>query len=103
MANIDSMSYEPAKCAGACFYRATFQIDDPADTYLDTRSLGKGEAWINGQALGRFWNVGPQGALYLPAPWLKKGDNEIVVFDLDGKPGRKVQFVAHPVLDFAAK
>jgi beta-galactosidase len=60
--------------------------------------LGKGMVWINGQPLGRFWNIGPQRTLYLPAPWLKKGRNEIQVFDLDGKMGRSVGFLDHAIL-----
>ena len=36
--------------------------------------------WINGHALGRFWNLGPQQTLYVPAPWLKKGTNEVIAF-----------------------
>ena len=103
MQNLTSIPVASKLCSGACFYRSSFQVDDPSDTYLDTRSLGKGEVWINGQPLGRFWSVGPQGALYLPAPWLKKGRNEIAVFDLNGQPDRAVNFLTHPVLDFAAK
>ena len=57
---------------------------------------------MNGQALGRFWDIGPQGTLYLPAPWLKKGENEVVVFDLDGKANLDVPFLAQPVLDSGA-
>jgi len=41
--------------------------------------------------------------LYLPAPWLKEGRNEIVVFDVNGKANPTVEFVAHPVLDAAGK
>ena len=48
------------------------------------RGWGKGAAWINGHALGRFWNVGPQQTLYVPAPWLNIGANEVVVFTLGG-------------------
>jgi beta-galactosidase len=103
MRDVTSMSYKTDPCTGPCFYEGTFQVDEPADTYLDTRALRKGEVFINGQPLGRFWNVGPQGALYLPAPWLKKGENQIVVFDLDSQSGRTVGFVDHPVLDFSAK
>jgi beta-galactosidase len=99
MQNVTSLAYNSTPCNGACFYRATFQVDLPADTFIDTRSLGKGEIFINGQPLGRFWKIGPQGALYLPAPWLKKGRNEIVVFDLDGKPNPGVPFLTHPILD----
>lgn len=103
MSDVSSMSYKSGKCAGACFYKADFQVDEPRDTYINTRSFGKGEVFINGQPLGRFWNVGPQGALYLPGTWLKKGENNVVVFDLNGQADRKVSFVNHPVLDFAAK
>jgi len=59
--------------------------------------------WVNGNCLGRFWNIGPQGTLYLPAPWLKKGQNEIVVFDLNGQANPTVPFLAHAVLDKAGK
>ncbi len=86
-------------CQGPCFYHATFTIDHPADTFLDTSQLGKGMVWINGRPLGRFWNVGPQKALYLPAPFLKPGRNEVVLFDLNGEQGRTLQGLDHPVLD----
>lgn len=47
------------------------------------RAFGKGFAWANGVNLGRHWNIGPQTALYFPAPFQRKGDNTVVVFDLD--------------------
>jgi beta-galactosidase len=103
MQNTDSIAFKPSPCEGACFYHASFQLDEPVDTYLDTRTLDKGMVWINGRPLGRFWKVGPQGALYLPAPWLRKGRNEIAVFDLNGQSNPTVQFVAHPVLDMQSK
>ena len=103
MDDVSSLPFKSAACTGACFYRGTFEVSEPADTYLDVRSLSKGEVFINGRALGRAWNVGPQGALYLPAPWLKKGTNEVVVFDLDGRPDGTLVFLDHPVLDFAAE
>jgi beta-galactosidase len=42
-------------------------------------------AFINGFNLGRFWDIGPQKKLYLPGPLLKKGRNEIIVFETEGK------------------
>jgi beta-galactosidase len=99
MLDVSTYPYAPGACSGACFYRATFQVDEPADTFVDARELGKGEVWINGQPLGRFWNIGPQRTLYLPAPWLKKGRNEIVVFDLNGQMERTVPFLAKAILD----
>ena len=99
MLETSSYNYAPEACSGACVYQANFQVDEPADTFVDSRDLGKGEVWINGRPLGRFWNIGPQRTLYLPAPWLKKGRNEIVVFDLNGQPGRTVHFVDKAILD----
>lgn len=98
MQDVTSIAYKSSQCAGACFYHATFQVEDLADTFVDTRSLGKGEVFVNGQPLGRFWNIGPQRTLYLPAPWLRKGANEIVVFDLEGKANPTVPFLAHSIL-----
>jgi beta-galactosidase len=59
----------------------------------------KGFVWVNGHELGRIWNVGPQKALYLPGVWLKEGKNDVVVFDLDGTPGRSISSGSAPVLD----
>ena len=101
--DVSAMTYSDKPCSGDCFLLGTFNVDEPSDTYLDVRELAKGEVFVNGRALGRFWKIGPQGALYLPAQWLKKGENEIVAFDLDGAPGRSVSFTDHPILDFAAK
>ena len=35
--------------------------------------------FVNGFNLGRYWRVGPQATLYLPAPVLKQGQNEVRV------------------------
>ena len=53
-----------------------------ADTYVDMSNYVKGFVWVNGHNLGRYWEIGPQKRLYCPAPWLKEGLNEIIVFDL---------------------
>jgi len=45
---------------------------------------------VNGHNLGRFWNIGPQQKLYCPASWLKKGTNEIIVFDLHQQEARMI-------------
>ena len=42
---------------------------------------GKGIVFINGKNIGRYWHVGPQQTLYVPGVWLKKGQNEIVIFE----------------------
>ncbi|HVY74767.1 MAG TPA: beta-galactosidase, partial [Puia sp.] len=63
------------------FFRADFQLSETGDTYIDMENYKKGMVWVNGHNLGRYWNVGPQQRLYCPASWLKKGNNEIVIFD----------------------
>lgn len=95
----DTLAFAARPCTGACFYTATFNLSHPADTFLSTGALGKGEVWINGKPLGRFWHIGPQKALFLPAPWLKAGANQVVVFDLEGQPNRQLQGLDHPVLN----
>lgn len=64
------------------FYKGEFIVDEIGDTYLDFEDWGKGVVYINGFNLGRYWEVGPQKRLYVPSPILKKGVNEVVVFEL---------------------
>jgi beta-galactosidase len=64
------------------FFRGTFQLDKPADTFIDMTGYRKGVVWVNGHNLGRYWDIGPQKRLYCPASWLKAGPNEVIVFDL---------------------
>jgi beta-galactosidase len=74
-----------AGCSEApAFYRGSFEIDAAGDTYLDVRELHKGSLWINGHNAGRFWDIGPQRALYVPGVWLRRGRNEAIALDLFG-------------------
>lgn len=89
-----------AVAQGPHFSAGSFEVKDTGDTFLDVRALGKGLVWVNGHALGRFWNIGPQDTLYLPGPWLRKGRNDIVIFDLF--PATTAQHLAgltKPILD----
>lgn len=63
------------------FFRGSFELDKTGDTFIDVSAWKKGMVYINGHNLGRYWNTGPQTRLYCPASWLKKGKNEILVFD----------------------
>ncbi len=79
--------------------KGNFTLQNPGDTYLDMRNWGKGVVWVNGHNLGRYWSIGPQQTLYLPAEWLKKGRNELVVLELL-KPGEtKISAITKPILD----
>ena len=84
MAEPPAQGYVRGVCRGACFFRGEMQVGAVGDTYLNTAKLNKGVVWVNGHLLGRFWNVGPMGSLFLPGAWLHAGKNEVVVFDLDG-------------------
>lgn len=64
------------------FYKGSFEVKEVGDTYLDFEGWEKGVVFINGFNLGRYWKAGPQKRLYLPAPLLKEGTNEIVAFEL---------------------
>jgi len=98
MTAVDKPHYSTKPCEGACFYRGSFELTGVGDTFFDTSEFTKGELWLNGQALGRIWNIGPQKTLYVPSPRLRKGWNEIVVFDLQGKMGAVVRGLEKPVL-----
>jgi len=82
---------------GPRFWRGAFTLGKTADTYLDMRDQVKGVAWINGHTLGRFWNRGPQQTLYVPAPWLKTGVNELVIFDINGGSNMNLRGLDSPV------
>ena len=64
------------------FFRGRFDLGSTGDAYLDMSGWKKGVVWVNGHNLGRYWERGPQKRLFCPAPFLKAGTNEIVVFDL---------------------
>lgn len=81
----------------ATFYRGFLEIENPADTFLKIEGV-HGIVWINDFCLGRYWNIGPQRTLYVPAPLLKEGPNEIVIFEVEGEATPRATFVAKSVL-----
>ena len=93
-------AYGHQPTTGPAFFRASFTVAKTGDVFLDIRNLGKGALWINGHAIGRFWNVGPQQTLYVPGPWLHKGSNQIVAFDLAPQSERPhVAGLSQPILN----
>ena len=82
------------------FCESAFKVDKPADTFLDMSDWGKGIVFVNGHNLGRYWNIGPQHTLYVPGCWLKKGTNQIVIFEqLADKPHSTISFTDKPILE----
>jgi beta-galactosidase len=85
--------------AGPTLYRGVFSMGKPTDTFLDVRAYGKGQLWVNGHALGRYWRIGPQGALYLPGAWLHPGRNEVILLDLEGGSVPPLAGIDHALID----
>ena len=63
--------------------KAIFTLKKTGDTWLNMETWGKGVVFVNGHNLGRYWSRGPQQTLYLPGCWLNKGENEIIVLELE--------------------
>ncbi|XP_051839468.1 beta-galactosidase-1-like protein [Antechinus flavipes] len=90
--------------SGPAFYSATFQLPGPAwDTFLYLPGWTKGQVWINGFNLGRYWTKrGPQQSLYVPGPLLmpKGASNSIKLLELEQAPPRtQIQFLDRPLLN----
>ncbi len=83
--------------------RGTFQLEQLGDAFLDLRGWGKGIVFVNGHNLGRYWYIGPQQTLYCPGVWLKKGQNEIVVFEQIKDGLGTIAGVKEPVLNQLVK
>lgn len=97
---VKDKKYVPGKkMEGPAYYRTTFNLDQPGDVFLDMQTWGKGMVWVNGKAMGRFWEIGPQQTLFMPGCWLKKGENEIIVLDLKGPEKAVVTGLKTPILD----
>ena len=92
--NIDLDKVEPM------FLRGHFTINEtPKDTFIRLDGFSKGFVVINGFNIGRYFNLaGPQRTLYVPAPILKEGDNEIIVFESDATSSCVVEFFDKPDL-----
>lgn len=102
--DLSGLAYEetgeesPPPAEEPAFYRGTFRVDDPADTFLKLEGWTKGVAFVNGFNLGRYWEKGPQRTLYVPGPLLRQGDNELVVFELHGTAKPVVTLQEQPEL-----
>uniref|UniRef100_A0A8C0FGC3 Galactosidase beta 1 like n=1 Tax=Bubo bubo TaxID=30461 RepID=A0A8C0FGC3_BUBBB len=75
--------------AGPAFYTGTFETPGIAwDTFVKFPGWSKGQLWINGFNLGRYWPCrGPQQTLFVPGSVLHVGrPNNITVLELEGAP-----------------
>ncbi|XP_068309481.1 beta-galactosidase 8-like [Pyrus communis] len=104
------------------WYKATFNAPDGSNPVaLDFTGMGKGEAWVNGQSIGRYWptNISPtsgcpdscdfrgpynsdkcrkncgkpsQELYHVPRSWLKPSDNTLVLFEEIGGDPTQISF-----------
>lgn len=76
----------PSKDDSPLFYTGSFTVDKLGDTFIQLEDWTKGVVWVNDINLGRYWIIGSQQGLYVPHPYLKQGENSIVVLALEPTP-----------------
>lgn len=100
--NFSDFAFEPVKeemQTKPMVYRGYFEVKDKADTFVLLDGFVKGNVFINGFNLGRYWNTaGPQKTLYLPAPLLNVGKNEIMVLELERCEKKQIQLIDYEIL-----
>jgi beta-galactosidase len=97
-AGLADVSWGTAPVTGPGLHRGTFTVEEPADTFLYPQGFTLGSALVNGFNLGRYWDIGPQRALYVPAPMLRPGENEVVLFEAAGSSDARIVLRAEPSL-----
>jgi beta-galactosidase len=100
LSKLEYVSFDGATEQTSTFFRGTLNIEGtPSDTFMRLDSFHKGFVTVNGFNVGRYWtDAGPTKTLYIPAPILKEGNNEIIVFELHGCSNNEVEFCDVPDL-----
>ncbi|MCL2106154.1 MAG: beta-galactosidase [Oscillospiraceae bacterium] len=84
----DAASVDPSQPQ---ILRGTFQAKSRGDCFIHCDGLKKGYLFVNGRNLGRYWEIGPQQALYCPGCWLfTEKENELLVLELEGGAAREL-------------
>ncbi len=93
-------SSDPTEGTVPAFFAGDLEIEgEPSDTFLRLDGFTRGFVKVNGHNLGRYRNdQGPQKTLYVPAPFLKQGKNEILVFETDCCRKAEIEFTDRPDL-----
>ncbi|KAJ1254837.1 hypothetical protein BS78_K319500 [Paspalum vaginatum] len=87
---INNLAYSPLT-----WYKTTFPTPAGSDAVtLNLAGMGKGEVWINGESIGRYWvsfkapSGNPSQSLYhIPRQFLNPQDNILVIFEeMGGDP-----------------
>ncbi len=92
LAHGDWQTGAPATPELPTFWRTTFTYQHPEGMKetigLLTKGLKSGHVWLNGHNLGECPQRVP---MYAPECWLNNGDNDLVIFDLNGSKPDQVQ------------
>lgn len=82
-----------ARSGDPIWWETEFDRPQTAGPYfLVTDGLTKGQAYVNGRPLGRYWEIGPQHSLYVPEPWLRQR-NRLAIFDENGASPTRVHLI----------
>ncbi|XP_058496368.1 beta-galactosidase-like [Solea solea] len=101
---------QPVALSPPTFYSGSFVIPDgipdlPQDTYIKLPKWRKGQIWINGFNLGRYWpDRGPQVTLFVPAHLLSTAaPNNVTVLELENAPCSSglctIEFTDTPIIN----
>lgn len=82
-------SYNSTFTPSPTLLKATLNLQEVGDVYIDASELVKGYIWVNGRNLGRYWKKGPQTRVFCPGVWLKTGENTVHVLELHYDGGDK--------------
>ena len=86
--------------SGPAFFRTTFQATPPEKLgahpiwRVNYKGLTRGTFWINGHNLGRYPEKINIDSLYVPECWLRKGSNELIVFDEAGAVPEQISLIS---------
>lgn len=94
--HVPTLHWSNSRTPAPAFHRGTFQLRKVGDTYLNVSELGKGLLWVNGHAIGRIWNIGPQQSDYMPGCWMHLGTNTVTVFDLEDEASPEISGETSP-------
>ncbi len=97
--NLENLKFDEVKSTNKncpVFLKGKFKAG-AGECFVNMKGFTKGYVFVNGFNLGRYWNIGPQTALYLPGALLKE-ENEIIVFEMEKYSSPKLTIQAEPVL-----
>jgi hypothetical protein len=89
------------KASGPKWWKASFTPGDAdAPLYFDAAGLSKGQLYINGRHLCRYFvtagreKIGPQQRYFVPRAFIRaKQPNELMIFDESGESPTKARLV----------